>query len=106
MRSLLAITVAKAILKVNRITGSGGSSLPGLVAQKFDPDILKKLVQNNFPRGIIVVTGTNGKTTTTSLIANILKVLNAWREKVIYSMENVPVIKEPIETYLHVNNVA
>jgi UDP-N-acetylmuramyl tripeptide synthase len=73
MRSLLAITVAKAILKVNRITGSGGSSLPGLVAQKFDPDILKKLVQNNFPRGIIVVTGTNGKTTTTSLIANILK---------------------------------
>ena len=47
--------------------------MPGLVAQKFDPDILKKLVQNNFPRGIIVVTGTNGKTTTTSLIANILK---------------------------------
>jgi len=72
MRSLLAITVAKAILKVNRITGSGGSSLPGLVAKKFDPNILKKLVQNNFPRGIIVVTGTNGKTTTTSLIANIL----------------------------------
>ena len=72
MRSLLAITVAKAILKVNRITGSGGSSLPGLVAKKFDPDILKKLVQNNFPKGIIVVTGTNGKTTTTSLIANIL----------------------------------
>lgn len=73
MRSLLAITIAKAILKINRITGSGGSSLPGLVAKKFDPDILKKLVINNFPRGIIVVTGTNGKTTTTSLIANALE---------------------------------
>lgn len=72
MRSLLAITVAKAVMKFSRITGKGGSSLPGLVAQKFDPEILAKLVVNNFPRGIIVVTGTNGKTTTTSLIANIL----------------------------------
>lgn len=73
MRSLLAITVAKAILKINRTTGSGGSSLPGLVAKKIDPNILQKLIINNFPRGIIVVTGTNGKTTTTSLIANALE---------------------------------
>ena len=47
--------------------------MPGLLAHKIDPDILAKLVINNFPRGIIVVTGTNGKTTTTSLIANALE---------------------------------
>lgn len=73
MRSLLAILAAKAALKVNRLTGSGGTALPGMLALKFDKDILQKLVKNNFPKGIIVVTGTNGKTTTTKLIANILE---------------------------------
>lgn len=72
MRSLLAILAAKAASKLNRISGSGGSSFPGLVAKKIDKDILQKLVLNNFPSGIIVVTGTNGKTTTSKLIANML----------------------------------
>ena len=73
MRSLLAILAAKAAFRINRLTGTGGTSLPGMVAQKIDKDILKKLVKNNFPRGVIVVTGTNGKTTTTKLIADILE---------------------------------
>lgn len=73
MRSLLAILAAKAALKTNRLTGSGGTALPGMLAQKVDKDILQKIVRNNFPRGIIVVTGTNGKTTTTKLIASILE---------------------------------
>jgi UDP-N-acetylmuramyl tripeptide synthase len=73
MRSLLAIIAAKTALKANRLTGSGGTAMPGMLAQKLDKDILRKLVRNNFPRGIIVVTGTNGKTTTTKLIANILE---------------------------------
>ncbi len=73
MRSLLAILAAKTAFKINRLSGSGGTSLPGLVAQKLDHDILQKLAHNNFPKGVIVVTGTNGKTTTTKLIADILK---------------------------------
>lgn len=73
MRSLLAILAAKTALKVNRLTGSGGTALPGMLAQKLDRDILQKLVHNNFPRGIIVVTGTNGKTTTTKMIASALE---------------------------------
>jgi len=73
MKSLLAITVGKAAIKINRLTGSGGSSFPGLIAKKIDPDILQRLVHNNFPRGIVVVTGTNGKTTTSSMIASALE---------------------------------
>ncbi|MEI6169933.1 MAG: MurT ligase domain-containing protein [Candidatus Saccharibacteria bacterium] len=73
MRSLLAIIAAKVALKTNRITGSGGTALPGMLAQKLDKDILRKLVLKNFPKGIIVVTGTNGKTTTSRFIANILE---------------------------------
>jgi hypothetical protein len=34
MRSLLAILAAKAASKLNRVSGSGGSSFPGLVAKK------------------------------------------------------------------------
>lgn len=73
MRTILVILAAKIAFKLNRISGSGGTALPGLVAQKLDKDILRKLTMKNFPRGIIVVTGTNGKTTTTRLIANVLE---------------------------------
>ena len=73
MRSLIAILAAKAALKVNRLTGTGGSSLPGMIAKRLDKDILRKLVINNFPKGIIVITGTNGKTTTASMVANVLE---------------------------------
>ncbi len=50
MRTILAILAAKSALKLNRITGSGGTALPGLVAQKLDKNILAKLTVNNFPR--------------------------------------------------------
>lgn len=72
MRTLLAILAAKTAFKLNRVTGSGGTALPGLVAEKIDRNILRRLASYNFPKGTIVVTGTNGKTTTTRLIANIL----------------------------------
>ncbi len=47
-----------------------GSSLPGLLAIKISPDILKKI---KYPEDIIVVTGTNGKTSTANLLAEILE---------------------------------
>ncbi|MGX7109337.1 Mur ligase family protein [Facklamia miroungae] len=48
----------------------GGSSLPGKLALSIDPNILENLSKNY---QVIVVTGTNGKTLTTSLIVEILK---------------------------------
>ena len=48
----------------------GGSTFPGTVALKFDKNILKKVSKGY---KVILVTGTNGKTTTTSMITNILK---------------------------------
>ncbi|MDR0691307.1 MAG: Mur ligase family protein [Streptococcaceae bacterium] len=47
-----------------------GASLPGKLAIKVDPDILKFLAKDY---EIIVVTGTNGKTLTTALTVNILR---------------------------------
>ncbi len=48
----------------------GGSSLPGKIANRLDPHVLQALGHNY---DVIVVTGTNGKTLTTSLIVKVLK---------------------------------
>ncbi|MCD6318902.1 hypothetical protein J7M02_07545 [Candidatus Aerophobetes bacterium] len=50
----------------------GGTALPGLVAETIDKNVLKK-ISPHFKRGIILITGTNGKTTTANILANILR---------------------------------
>ena len=49
---------------------NGGSSFPGKVAHTIDPHILKHLSDHY---EVIIVSGTNGKTLTTSLIVQLLK---------------------------------
>lgn len=72
MRQTLAIATGKTILEVLQRTGRGGTALPGLVAQRLNPRILSELTAR-FPGGSAVVTGTNGKTTTTRLFSTILQ---------------------------------
>lgn len=47
-----------------------GGSLPGSLALKMDPDFIQKF---HMPDKVILVTGTNGKTTTSNLIAESLR---------------------------------
>lgn len=47
-----------------------GTSLPGKIAMKISPDIMKYLVKN---KNIVFITGTNGKTTTTSMVYQMAK---------------------------------
>jgi UDP-N-acetylmuramyl tripeptide synthase len=54
-----------------RLGRGGGTTLPGQVAQRVDSDAPRKLAAA-LRDGSAVVTGTNGKTTTTRLIASIL----------------------------------
>lgn len=49
---------------------NGGSSLPGKITLKLDPNILDELGKNY---DVIVITGTNGKTLTTALTVSVLK---------------------------------
>lgn len=73
MRKFIAILAAEFARSLSQLTKRGsGSALPGLVAQKFDPNIITKLAAK-LPGGIILVTGTNGKTTTAKMIAGILE---------------------------------
>lgn len=50
----------------------GGSALPGLVAERVDPAFLSHALAG-VPEGIVVVSGTNGKTTTTKMLVALLR---------------------------------
>jgi UDP-N-acetylmuramyl tripeptide synthase len=72
MPTVLIIALAKLILKSSRLLGrGGGAALPGLFAERLDPSIGLKLARR-IPHGSIIVTGTNGKTTTSKMLAQIL----------------------------------
>jgi UDP-N-acetylmuramyl tripeptide synthase len=44
-----------------------------VIANRIDPQIIAHLAMGNYPDGIMIITGTNGKTTTANLLANILR---------------------------------
>lgn len=71
-RAVVANSVGKAVLGLRRLSRGGGSALPGLVAERIDRNLVGDLAQQ-LPEGVIVVTGTNGKTTTTKMIVTILE---------------------------------
>ncbi len=66
----LAIIITKLTVFGLRLVGRGGTSLPGKIALKICPDIFIKL-SDKFR--IIMVTGTNGKTTTSRIISGMLE---------------------------------
>ena len=51
--------------------GLGGTALPGLVMEKTDPGFLRRTL-DQLPLGVVVVSGTNGKTTTTKMVVELL----------------------------------
>ena len=70
IKSILSILAGKVTLFLSKNILKGGSTFPGTVALKFDKQILKTVAKGY---KVILVTGTNGKTTTTSMITNIFK---------------------------------
>lgn len=70
INSFIAIIASKTVLKLSTILFKGGSNFPGKIALALDKNILSTVTKGY---KVILVTGTNGKTTTTSMIYNILK---------------------------------
>ncbi len=69
----LAIAAGKmSALSIRRLGRGGGTALPGIVSNTIDNDILDKLA-TRVPGGCVVVAGTNGKTTTSRILAEILE---------------------------------
>jgi len=72
-RVLLLIWLGKLIADISRFFNIGvGSTWPGHVAFEIEPKILPFLVRQ-LKKGIILVAGTNGKTTTAKMIGEILR---------------------------------
>lgn len=72
VRRSVAIQAAKVTAAALRLLGRGGTALPGLVAEQLAPTIVADL-GSGLARGSALVTGTNGKTTTTRLLAAALR---------------------------------
>jgi lipid II isoglutaminyl synthase (glutamine-hydrolysing) len=73
MRLALAISAGKLAGVSGRVLGiGGGTSLPGMVARRIDPDVLVSVMGSSAAKKI-VITGSNGKTTTSRMIAEMAK---------------------------------
>ncbi|HKG26168.1 MAG TPA: MurT ligase domain-containing protein [Thermomicrobiales bacterium] len=72
-RLIAALAAAKATGAAIRSLGrGGGTAAPGLVAERIDPLLLDKIARR-LPQGTVVVAGTNGKTTISRMLADILQ---------------------------------
>ncbi|MHB8157962.1 MAG: MurT ligase domain-containing protein [Desulfocucumaceae bacterium] len=72
-RQLFALFAAKFLFVLIRLLGRGkGTSLPGKIALGIAPNLVRELACR-VGKGIIIVTGTNGKTTTNNMLATILE---------------------------------
>ena len=72
MRLALELALARSAGRLSRLAGrGGGTTLPGKILATIDPPALSKLAAR-LPEGTALVSATNGKTTTASLVAAIL----------------------------------
>lgn len=83
LRASLAVVSGRTAGALSRrLRLGGGTSIAGIVAQRLYPNIVEHL-STQLQQGSILVTGTNGKTTTSGFIASVLREagLRVWRNR-------------------------
>jgi UDP-N-acetylmuramyl tripeptide synthase len=71
VRLQAGLLAARATGAVTRLAGRGGTSLPGKVLMRAEPHAIARLAAR-LPQGSVVISATNGKTTTAAMVAAIL----------------------------------
>ncbi|MFZ2544695.1 MAG: MurT ligase domain-containing protein [Candidatus Saccharimonadales bacterium] len=66
-----SVFMGKAVRYVARLRG-GGSALPGLFVEKIDKAFVSDTLAQ-LPQGVVLISGTNGKTTTTKMVVELLE---------------------------------
>jgi len=72
MQKFLGTVVGKSVKAGLAYRRGGGQALPGLVVEKLFPNYVGAML-SNLPEGVVIITGTNGKTTTTKMVVHLLK---------------------------------
>ena len=73
IRDAVGVELARGARLVTKLTRSGqGSSLPGVVVEAVSPGFMGRRA-STIPGGVVLISGTNGKTTTASMIRTILR---------------------------------
>ena len=70
LKFYLALWAAKLSRPALKLTGHNGTNFPGELALKICPDFMRYICK---PEHVIAVTGTNGKTTVSNLLCDILE---------------------------------
>jgi lipid II isoglutaminyl synthase (glutamine-hydrolysing) len=65
------VLMGKTVRAIARMRG-GGSALPGLFVEKIDKNFVAHTLAQ-LPQGVVLVSGTNGKTTTTKMVVELLE---------------------------------
>lgn len=68
----ISIFTSKIVQILSKLLGNRSSAIPGKIARTICPDILSHL-SKQITRDTIIITGTNGKTTTNNILRDILK---------------------------------
>jgi len=71
VRIRLAVLVGRAVRVIARLRG-GGSAIPGNIALRIAPRFLEHAL-GSMPLGVVFVTGSNGKSTTTHMLVAVLR---------------------------------
>ncbi len=97
------ILLGKLIIFISKLLNLGsGSTWPGHIINYFDKNILNRIFKKNSHLKIIFVVGTNGKTTTTSLITFFLKNLNY---RVFYNQEGANLLNGILSSVIKNSNL-
>ena len=73
MRRIVGTLVGKSVAQAVKLRGkSGGQAMPGLVVETLIPGYLGVMLLQ-LPEGVAIITGTNGKTTTTKMVVEVLR---------------------------------
>ncbi|MEW6447520.1 MAG: MurT ligase domain-containing protein [Bacillota bacterium] len=96
VRLTTAIFAGKAAYFIGKLSGGRGSSLPGAVALRIFPGTLRALA-DQITYGTIMVTGTNGKTTTNNMLA---RVLESFDDRLVINREGANLINGVTTAFL------
>lgn len=102
VRLWAAILAGKVTYHLSRVGGGRGSSLPGLIALRVFPGALAAF-SRQARRGALVVTGTNGKTTTNNMVARVLEGLG---ERVVVNREGANLITGVTTAFLRASSLS